>query len=119
MSSASILNSVKAKLGIESSTTAFDVNELIDYINTAFGVLQDLGVGPEAGFAITGTTETWNDFSSDPVISKLAPTYVHLYAKNIFDTPQNSSISACNEKTRQELELRMQIRSEILRATNH
>ena len=47
----SILSSMKKLLGIVPEYEAFD-DQILLYINTAFSVLHQLGVGPEEGFEI-------------------------------------------------------------------
>ena len=47
----SILDNVKELVGIMPSETGFD-EEIISHINTVFGTLQQLGVGPVEGFEI-------------------------------------------------------------------
>lgn len=92
----SILGHTKGALGVAEDDTAFDV-EIIMHINNALSNLNDLGLGPEAGFVIEGADEVWDDFiplSSDPV--KMAPlqskikTYVYLKTRVVFDPPTNN-----------------------------
>ena len=44
-----ILPSIKKLLGINPEYTAFD-NDIIIHINTVFGILNQLGIGPAEGF---------------------------------------------------------------------
>ena len=61
LATSSILTTVKNGIGgIQEDDTFFD-DELITHINTALGVLTQLGFGPVEGFNIEGATETWND----------------------------------------------------------
>ena len=60
----SILISIKKLLGIEEDYTHFDI-DLIMHINSAFMVLNQLGVGPTEGFSISDETATWSDFISE------------------------------------------------------
>ena len=48
----SILQSVKKMLGIIPEYTNFD-DDIIMHINSVFMILQQLGVGPKEGFAIS------------------------------------------------------------------
>lgn len=88
----SILIWVREKLGPMADVNVFD-DELIMDVNTAFSVLWQLGIGPQTPFAITGETETWDDFlpSSSPELS-LVKSYVYLKTRLAFDPPQSSSV---------------------------
>ena len=51
----SILTDTKKNLGIADDYTAFD-QDIILHINSIFGVLNSLGIGPEEGFDISDKT---------------------------------------------------------------
>lgn len=57
----SILDSTKKILGIAADYDVFD-NDIVMHINSVFSTLNQLGVGPEFGFAIEDDTATWDDF---------------------------------------------------------
>lgn len=58
LANSSILTTVKNGIGgIQEDDTFFD-DELITHINTALGVLTQLGFGPVEGFNVEGATET-------------------------------------------------------------
>ena len=61
---ASILDSIKQMLGINSEDTNFD-RELIIYINGALMIMTQLGVGPQQGFSITSNENTWVELLGD------------------------------------------------------
>lgn len=85
----SILKSVKKILGIDSTDTSFDFDILI-HINSAFATLNQLGVGPENGFAIEDATPVWTTFyGADPRYNSIR-TYVYLKVRVLFDPPQTS-----------------------------
>lgn len=85
----SILTSVKKVLGVDASYDYFDP-DLILQINSVFSILNQIGVGPLAGFAITGDTEVWSDFSTDLKVIGLVKSYLPLKIRLVFDPPQNS-----------------------------
>lgn len=85
----SILNSTKAMLGIVPEYSAFD-NQLIMLINTQFSSLNQIGVGPDDGFEITGENETWGDYLDNNKLLNLVITFVHLNVRLLFDPPTNS-----------------------------
>jgi len=85
----SILKSVKKVLGVEESDTSFDLDILI-HINSAFGTLNQLGIGPDDGFEIEDDAAEWSDFyGTDPRYNAIR-TYVYLKVKTVFDPPQTS-----------------------------
>jgi hypothetical protein len=82
----SILNSVKKVLGIDAEYTAFDP-DIIMHINSVFVVLNDMGIGPDLGYAITDNTAKWSDFlGADPRLNSVQ-TYVFLRVRLLFDPP--------------------------------
>ena len=82
----SILQSIKQLLGVNPEYGYFD-NELIGHINSVFMILQQLGVGPEQGFQITGVTETWDDFlGEDELIFMGVRSYVAQKVRLMWDT---------------------------------
>lgn len=104
----SILTSIKKLLGIQESYTHFDPDIIIG-INSAFGILNQLGVGPKEGFSITGVTETWDEFIPD--ISKLefVKSYIHMKVKLMFDPPQSSAVIEVINRQISELEWRLNV----------
>lgn len=107
----SILNSIKKLLGIASDYTNFDT-DIIIYINSAFMVLNQLGVGPEEGFKITGKDETWDDYMSDEDNLEAVKSYIHLKVKIAFDPPLNSTVMEAHKQLISEYEWRLNIQSE-------
>jgi hypothetical protein len=109
----SILDSVKKVLGLDPSYTVFDADVIL-HINTMFSVVNQLGIGPDAGFMIVDNTATWDTFihtSTDPRLN-MVKSYVYLRVRMLFDPPSTSFvISAMNEQIR-ELEVRMSIKRE-------
>lgn len=81
---ASILTDIKKLFGISRLDTSFDTDLMID-INSAFSVLTQLGVGPESGFVITGSSEEWEEFIEDTDKIELVKTYIFLKVKLMFD----------------------------------
>lgn len=70
----SILTSIKKLLGITEEYEHFDV-DIIMYINSAFSVLTQLGVGPEEGFRIEDAGAVWSDFLYDDPRLEMVRTY--------------------------------------------
>lgn len=88
----SILNSVKVQLGIPYTHTEFDAILLLD-INTAFGVLNQLGVGPEEPFTIEDDSATWDSFITQKN-TEMAKQFVALKVKELFDPPTGAAADA-------------------------
>ena len=62
----SILTNTKKILGIDETYTAFDI-DVLTHINSVFFTLNQLGIGPESGFAIEDDAAVWSDFlGTDP-----------------------------------------------------
>lgn len=108
----SILLSVREGLD---SDSYYD-NRLILFINTVFATLSQLGVGPENGFSISGTEETWNDFLSgtdnSAEIFNMVQTYVLLKVRLLFDPPQSSSVATAMKAAADEYEWRLKKESD-------
>lgn len=102
----SILDSVKKNLGIDAAYTAFDPDILM-HVNSTFAILNQIGIGPTAGFSITDNTAVWGDFTADDVKLNMVQTYVYLKVRLVFDPPTTSyHITALNSQI-EELEWRM------------
>jgi hypothetical protein len=102
----SILTETKKALGIADGVTVFDT-DIRMHINSALGTLNHLGIGPEGGFEIEGTTEQWDDFLGTDL--KLSPvkSYVHLRVKLLFDPPPNSWVNVAMKEQIEQLEWRL------------
>ena len=103
----SILISVKQALGLTSDYTYFD-SDIIMHINSVFMVLNQLGIGPEEGFSIIGSAETWSDFTDVSNIQALK-TYMYLRVKLLFDPPSSSFVLTSYENQISELTWRLNV----------
>lgn len=102
----SILLSIKKNLGLAPDMDNFDV-DLIITINSALNILTQLGVGPNEGFSISSSENTWDEFISDEKRLNLVKTYVQLKTKVIFDPPSIGSVSNSYAELIKELEWRI------------
>ena len=84
----SILDSIKALLGIDSQDTNFD-KELIILINGALAIVNKFGVGPE-GYKISGPENTWDEFLLERTDLEMVKANIYLRVRMMFDPPQNS-----------------------------
>lgn len=99
----SILTTIKQMLGIPEEETHFDQDVKIN-INTAFMRLQQLGVGPNAGFYIADKTKVWSDFLNDSTDLEGVKTFIYLKVRLIFDPPSTSFVLESIERQIKELE---------------
>lgn len=105
----SILKTIKKMLGVDpNKTSPFDTDIMLD-INTTFSILSQLGVGPSAGFKITGDTETWSFYTNDDVKLEMVKTYVFMKVKLMFDPPLSSAVTEVYNKQIAELEWRLNV----------
>ena len=105
----SILNSVKHMLG--SCDDYFD-SDLITFINGVFSTLMQLGVGPKAGFAISGPNETWSSYTENKPELDIVKTFVYTKVRLRFDPPQSSSVIQLMQQDASELEWRLNVAAE-------
>lgn len=102
----SILLSIKKNLGLAPDMDHFDV-DLIITINSALNILTQLGVGPNEGFTIASSENTWDELITDEKRLNLVKTYVQLKTKVIFDPPTIGSVSNSYAELIKELEWRI------------
>lgn len=103
----SILTSIKKLLGITDDYTHFD-QDIVLQINSAFSTLNQLGVGPEAGFSIQDASSVWTDFIDDDRLN-FAKTFVQLKVKLAFDPPTSATLMDSYNRQLDELAWRLSI----------
>lgn len=106
----SILSTIKQMLGIDSDYTAFDT-DLIVNINSIFGVLTQIGVGPSTGFSISSAEEKWSDFLGETKNFEAVKTYMYIRVQLLFDPPTSSAILEARNRIANELEWRLNVAS--------
>lgn len=107
----SIYYTVKKGLNIPLDTEAF--GELVDIINSVLATIVQMGIGPQEGFEITGSTETWEDFlGTYDKRFLMIKTLVIEKTRRIFDPSENSTVSKCRDEVIKELETRVFMTSE-------
>jgi hypothetical protein len=108
----SILNTTKKALGLGEGYDPFDV-ELIMHINSVLSDLNQLGIGPVEGFAITDETQTWEDFCGNDKRYSACQSYMYVRMKLLWDVSSMSGpVIAAMEKQKQEMEWRINIHRE-------
>lgn len=112
----SILESVKKLLGADPDYSVFDP-DIIMCINSAFGTLQQLGVGPIDGFRIDGPEDMWNTYTTNGNFIDEVKTYVYMRVKLMFDPPSSSFVLDSYKEQIKELEWRLSVKSDEYRGT--
>jgi hypothetical protein len=111
----SILDSVKKTLGFDPEFTAFDLDITLN-INSAFGTLQQIGVGPGKGFAITDNTTLWSQYVNSLLYLGMVKQYIFLSVKMAFDPPATSFAIEAIQKQLAALEWRLNVWAESRQA---
>ena len=107
----SILSSIKKMCGVETEYPHFN-DELVLFINSVFGILFQLGVGPkDKPFRITGSNETWDMFMQEDQIETVK-SYIFAKVKLMFDPPTSSFVLASYQDLCKEFEWRCNVDAE-------
>lgn len=109
----SILTSVKKLLGIAENYTQFDV-DIILHINATFMTLNQLGIGPEEGFSISSSAETWDSYLGEISNLEAVKSYMALKVRLLFDPPSGSAHLDALKRQTDEYESRLLIQIEHL-----
>ena len=107
----SILTSEKKMLGIEEDYEEFDP-ELIVYINTIFGTLEQLGIRSGDKFRIQDKFTTWTDYLDDYEMIDEIKSYMYLRLRLLFDPPSNSFIVNSFDDQIKEFEWRINVKGD-------
>lgn len=107
----SILDSVKKNLGIPLEVTDFD-QDIILLINSAFGTLHQIGLGPIDGFEIEDNTAVWDSFTLGDKRYNGVKQYVYLKVRVVFDPPQQSYVLEALNQSITELTWRLNVARE-------
>lgn len=110
----SIFDSIKERIGgIEVYGDAFD-NDILISINSAFGVLHQLGIDDRDGnpIVVDNTDQTWSDFLDTKRYSFIKD-FVFLKTKLVFDPPSNSSVLSSMQSQLDELVWRISVERDI------
>lgn len=107
----SILTSIKLLLGITEDNEDFD-QIIVMHINTAFSLLNQLGVGPSDGFAIEDDSTSWNEYTQDKPKWSSVKTYIYQRVKLAFDPPTIASVLEALQSSIKEFEWRLNVEAE-------
>ena len=106
MNTDSILLTVKTHCNVSAEDTSFDA-ELIENTNTILGILPQLGIGPDEGFAIENESDAWSDFLLEEPKIGMIKSYIGKRVRLLFDPPSNSQHLEALKSTISELESRL------------
>lgn len=110
----SILTTLKASLGLTEDDTNFDP-ELIMHTNSVLSTFNQLGLGPDEGYAITDKDQTWEDFLGNELRYNDAKSLLYLRVRMLFDPPTVGYVVTAYEKLIDEAVWRLNVsREEIV-----
>lgn len=107
----SILDSTKHALNLAEDYTPFD-QDIILHINSVFSTINQLGVGPDAGFMIEDKNAVWSDFLEGDLRYNNIKTYVYLRVRLLFDPPTIGYLVEAMKEQIKELEWRINVQRE-------
>lgn len=102
----SILDSIKKILGMPPDYDAFDT-DLVIHINSVFGILAQLGVGPAGGFSISDNTTLWKAYLGDSKDLEMVKSYMALKVRLVFDPPTIGAVMDAMKEQIREYEWRL------------
>lgn len=104
----SILDSIKKILGMPPDYDAFDT-DLVIHINSVFGILAQLGVGPAGGFSISDNTTLWKAYLGDSKDLEMVKSYMTLKVRLVFDPPTIGAVMDAMKEQIREYEWRLNV----------
>lgn len=104
----SILDTTKKALGIDADNKEFDV-DIIMHINSAFSILNQLGVGPAAGFFIENSSTLWSAYLEDNLLLNAVKSLMYLQVLVWFDPPGTSFTLTARQEQLKELQWRINV----------
>lgn len=107
----SILDDTKKVLNLAPDFIAFD-QDIILHINGVLSTLNQLGIGPEAGFMIADNTALWSDFLGSDLRLNNVKNYVYLRVRMLFDPPTLGYLIDAMKEQIKELEWRINVQRE-------
>lgn len=109
----SILTSIKKLLGIPEEYTQFDT-DIIIHINSVMLNLKQIGIGPDDGFSITSSDDTWSSLYGRYKNLEAIKSYMFLKVRLLFDPPTSQAVMDAYKNQIAELEWRLSIEAESM-----
>jgi hypothetical protein len=113
----SILDNTKRTLNLAPDYTPFD-QAIILYINSVFSTLNQLGIGPDAGFMIEDNTALWSSFLEGDLRLNNVKAYMYLRVRLLFDPPTIGYLVDALQAQVKELEWRINVQRESVAWTD-
>lgn len=110
----SILDTIRGMILGEIDDDETYSTDLVIHINSVFADLKQLGVGPPEGFTITGSYETWSDFTKDKNDIESVKTYIYMRVRLMFDPPTSSALLKSLEDQIAKFEWRLNVAAETV-----
>jgi hypothetical protein len=76
-------------------------------------ILNQLGVGPESGYRITGSLNTWSEFTDNEYEMESVKSYIYLKVRMMFDPPQSSALMQAMNEQIKEFEWRLNVANDV------
>lgn len=108
MNEDSILLTIKKLVGLDAAYDAFD-QDIIIHINYVMLILNQLGVGPDEVYSISGYDETWDDFLGDDPDLESVKSYMANKVRLVFDPPTTSGAMEALKNVIDESEWRLNV----------
>ena len=102
-----ILDTIKKTVGVSLEDDGFNVDLLL-YINSAIGILSQIGLFEADKPPIITTTTTWSEILFNKPELEMVKSYVTFKVKSMFDPPTSSAASEAVNRILKELEWRIQ-----------
>ena len=106
----SILLSIKKLLGIDASYTIFD-GDIMLHINTAFTILNQIGMGPEECYMRDSEHQYWDEYTDD-INLNMVKSFIFLNVKINFDPPSSTALLDSMNRTINELTWRLELQGQ-------
>jgi hypothetical protein len=106
-----ILNDTKKALGVSVDDTSYDP-DLIMHINSVLAIVNQLGIGPAEGVAITDATGEWSLIIDTDLRLNSVKTYVYLRVRLLFDPPATGYLVEAIKEQIREIEWRLSTQRE-------
>lgn len=108
MNEDSILLTIKKLVGLDAAYDAFD-EDIIIHINYVMLILNQLGVGPDEVYSISGYDDTWDDFLGDDPDLESVKSYIANKVKLVFDPPTSGGAMDALKNVIDESEWRLNV----------
>ena len=111
-----VLQTIKKVLGIANEDPSFD-HDIILYINSAIGILHQLGVSEDITDMIIDQDTSWTELFGERDDLEIVKTYIGFMVKRMFDPPTNSAAIGALDRMISEFEWRINNMRTINRIT--